>query len=89
MEQIFLTVSSKGQVVIPAAFREELGIEGGTRIAARLEGGRLILDPESLTAKLRRIEQMRGITAGGPSGTEILLEDRRLERERELREEGW
>jgi AbrB family looped-hinge helix DNA binding protein len=88
MEQ-YLTVSSKGQIVIPAGMREELGISAGTRIAVRLEGGRVILDPESLTAKLRRVEQMRGMTAGGRPGTEILLEDRQQERERELREEGW
>ena len=89
MEQVYLTVSSKGQIVIPAAFRQELGIEQGTRVAARLEGGRVILDPENLAAKLRRIDEMYGCTAGGPSGTEMLLEDRRIERERELREEGW
>jgi AbrB family looped-hinge helix DNA binding protein len=89
MEMISITVSSKGQIVIPASVREELGIERGTRMAVRVEGGHVILDPQSLEAKLRRIKAMRGYTAGGPSGTDILLEDRRLERERELREEGW
>jgi hypothetical protein len=29
------------------------------------------------------------MTAGGPSGTDLLLEDRRLEHERHLREKGW
>jgi AbrB family looped-hinge helix DNA binding protein len=89
MEQIFTTVSTKGQLVIPAQFREALGIKAGTRIAVRLEGGRVVLDPETIAAKLRKIRQMRGSTAGLPSGTDILLEDRRLERERELLEEGW
>jgi AbrB family looped-hinge helix DNA binding protein len=89
MEQILVTVSSKGQLVIPAKIREALGIESGTRVAIYQEGGRLILDPQSLEAKLRRIKAMRGYTAGGRSGTEILLEDRRLERERELRDEGF
>lgn len=89
MEQIFTIVSSKGQMVIPASIREELGIEPGTRVAVRLEGTRVILEPESLTAKLRRIDEMQGCTAGLPSGTDLLLEDRRLERERELAEEGW
>jgi hypothetical protein len=32
---------------------------------------------------------MRGCTAGYPSGTEMLLEDRRIERQRELEENGW
>jgi AbrB family looped-hinge helix DNA binding protein len=89
MNRAFTTVSSKGQMVIPAVFRESLGIEPGTRVAIRQEGTRLILEPETLTAKLRLISEMRGCTAGLPSGTEMLLEDRRLERRRELEEEGW
>ncbi len=89
MEKVYATVSSKGQLVIPAAIRQELGIEPGTRVAVRLEGTNVILEPETLAAKLRLIQAMRGITAGGPSGTDMLLEDRRLERERELAEEGW
>ena len=89
MQRLFTTVSSKGQLVIPAAIRESLGIEPGTRVAIRQEGTRLILEPETLAAKLRKISEMRGCTAGLPSGTDILLEDRRLERQRELEEEGW
>jgi AbrB family looped-hinge helix DNA binding protein len=89
MEQVFTTVSSKGQLVIPAAIREALGIEAGTRVAIRQEGTRLILEPETLAAKLRLIKEMRGCTAGLSSGTDMLLEDRRLERARELAEEGW
>ncbi|MGA9062111.1 MAG: AbrB/MazE/SpoVT family DNA-binding domain-containing protein [Terracidiphilus sp.] len=88
-EPVYATVSSKGQLVIPAAIREALGIERGTRVAIRQDSGRLILDPQSLAAKLRRIDEMKGCTSGFPSGTDTLLEDRRLERERELREEGW
>jgi AbrB family looped-hinge helix DNA binding protein len=89
MEQIYITVSSKGQMVIPAAFREELGIEPGTRVAVRLEGTRVILEPYSLAAKLRRIDELQGLTAGGPSMTDELLKDRRREREMELAKDGW
>ena len=88
MAQIYATVSSKGQLVIPASIREELGIEPGTRIAFTVEGTRVVLEPDSLAMKLRRIKEMRGCTAGFPPGSEMLLEDRRLERERELAEEG-
>ncbi|MGA2205556.1 MAG: AbrB/MazE/SpoVT family DNA-binding domain-containing protein [Terracidiphilus sp.] len=87
--ELFATVSTKGQMVIPAAIRESLGIEPGTRVAIRQEGDAVVLRPETLAAKLRLIEKMHGCTAGGPSGTDMLLEDRRLERQRELREEGW
>ncbi len=89
MEQVYITVSSKGQMVIPAAIRQELGIEPGTRVAVRREGPELILKPETLAAKLAMIKKMRGCAAGFPSGTEILLEDRRIERERELAEDGY
>ena len=88
-DPVYATVSTKGQLVIPAAIREALGIEPGTRVAIRQEGSRVIIDLETLSAKLRRIDEMCGYTAGGPSMTDELLEDRRRERERELREEGW
>jgi hypothetical protein len=43
----------------------------------------------TLEEKLRLIKALRGLTAGGPSMRDELLEDRRLERKRELAEEGW
>ena len=89
MEQQFTTVSSKGQLVIPAPIRESMGIEPGTRVAIRQEGTRLILEPQTLAAKLKLIKELRGLTAGGPSMTDELLEDRRREREAELAKDGW
>jgi AbrB family looped-hinge helix DNA binding protein len=89
MEQIFTTVSSKGQMVIPAAIRESMGIEPGTRVAVRLEGARLVLEPQTLAAKLRILDELCGLTAGGPSMTDMLLEDRRREREMELAKDGF
>jgi AbrB family looped-hinge helix DNA binding protein len=89
MEQVFATVSSKGQMVIPASIRESLGIEPGTRVAVRQEGTRVVLEPITRAAKRRLIEELRGCTAGGPSGTDMLLEDRRRERELELTKDGF
>lgn len=89
MAKTYATISSKGQLVIPAAIRESMGIEAGTRVAIHQEGSRVILEPETLRAKLEMIEKMRGITADLPSGTDLLLEERRRERERERTEEGW
>jgi len=88
-EELFAIVSTKGQMVIPAAIRESLGIEPGTRVAIRQEGAEVVLRPETMATKLNLIEKMHGCTQGGSSGTDLLLEERRLERERELREEGW
>jgi AbrB family looped-hinge helix DNA binding protein len=89
MEKTYSTVSSKGQIVVPVSVRQKLGIEAGTRVAFLIEGDRLILEPETLAAKLRLIEKLRGLTAGGPSMTDELLADRRLEREAELAKDGW
>ena len=76
-------------MVIPASIREAMGIEPGTRVAIRQEGARVILEPDTLAAKLRLIKELRGCTAGGPSGTDMLLEDRRRERELELAKDGF
>ena len=89
MGRVYTTVSTKGQVVIPAALRQELGIEAGTRIAIHVEGSRLVLDPESTAARLRLIDELQGLTAGGPSMTDSLLAERRREREIELAKDGW
>jgi len=89
MERAFSNVSTKGQVVIPAAIREKYGIGPGTRVEFIEEGPRIVLELDTIESRIQRIKALRGITAGGPSGTDLLLEERRLERERELREEGW
>jgi AbrB family looped-hinge helix DNA binding protein len=52
MRKLYSTMSSKGQVVVPAPIRETLGIEAGTRVAFWTEGSRLILEPETLASKL-------------------------------------
>jgi hypothetical protein len=49
----------------------------------------VILEPQTLAAKLRILKQLRGYTAGGPSMCDMLLEDRRREREIELAKDGW
>lgn len=89
MEQIFTTVSSKGQMVIPASIREALGIQAGTRILIRIEGEELVLVPQTCAAKLRLVDKLFGCTAGASSGTDMLLEDRRQEREMELAKDGF
>lgn len=87
-EPIYATVSSKGQLVIPAPIRDELGIGPGTRVAIRREGQEVVLTPVTVAAKLAAIRKMRGIASGGPSLCDELIEERRRERELE-RKEGW
>jgi AbrB family looped-hinge helix DNA binding protein len=49
-DELYATVSSKGQLVIPVAIREELGIGPGTRVAIRRVGPVLVLKPETVAA---------------------------------------
>jgi AbrB family looped-hinge helix DNA binding protein len=82
MEQVFTTVSTKGQLVIPAQLREALGIEPGTRVAIRQEGSELILRPQTKEVARQLIEELCGMTAGGYSMAEDLMAERRAEDER-------
>jgi len=74
-----LTVSTKGQLVIPADVRAELGIEPGSRIALTVENARIILQP----VNQRLAERLRGRFAGGPSMADELQRERREDRERD------
>ncbi len=76
------TVSSKGQVVIPAELREQLGLEKGTPATWSEERGRLVLTP--ITE--RRLNEIRGFLKPAP-GTGSMFEDLFAERERERKRE--
>jgi AbrB family looped-hinge helix DNA binding protein len=76
MIDTFTTVSSKGQVVIPAELREKLGIEAGTRIAVRIEKDHLILEP----IDEGYIRRLRGSLKGPDSLVEAREREHRLEK---------
>lgn len=42
---MLVKLSSKGQLVIPKAIREALGLRRGTRFQVRVDEGRVILEP--------------------------------------------
>jgi AbrB family looped-hinge helix DNA binding protein len=70
------TVSTKGQLVIPAEMRASLGIEPGTRIAVTLDGPRIVLEPVS--EKL--VDETRGLFARGPSLSQALKRERQKDK---------
>ena len=75
-------VSSKGQVVIPAELREQLGLKKGTPATWREEKGRLVLTP--ITEQ--RINEIMGCLKPAPvepSAFEGSFEERARERRRE------
>ena len=71
-------VSSKGQVVIPAELRQQLGLEKGTPATWSEEHGRLVLTP--ITE--RQLDEIRGFLRPVP-GTPTMFEESFAERERE------
>ncbi len=83
-------MGTKGQVVIPKAIREQIGIEPGDEVTFEPDGKevrvrRVADDPEE---RRKRIEALRGIFADVPGfSTEALAAERREERAREERRE--
>lgn len=82
MTQFFATVSSKGQLVIPAPIRDALGIGPGTRVTLRQDGEDVILTPVVRRTARDLIQKLAGMTAGGPSMADELIADRRSEDQR-------
>jgi AbrB family looped-hinge helix DNA binding protein len=72
------TISSKGQVVIPAKLRKRLGFKEGRKIVFSLEKDKLVISSVDWAA----VEALCGKYAGLFSEEEW-LEEKRLERERE------
>ncbi len=54
------TISSKGQLVIPREIRGALHLEPGDRLNIRLEGTRIVLEPE----KKNPVEELQGRYSG-------------------------
>lgn len=76
-----LTVGPKGQVVIPAELRRELGIEPGDKVVVERED-----DALKITSRKLIISKLRGKYADlGASLSEELLAERRAEAEAK----GW
>ncbi len=89
VEREYAIVGAKGELVIPATIRQKYGIGPGTRVEFIPDGPRLLLELDTVESRILKMKALRGITATEPSMTDALLEERRLERERELREDGW
>jgi AbrB family looped-hinge helix DNA binding protein len=70
------TVTTKGQLVIPAKLRRKYSIKKGTQVAFVEEENRLVLQP--ITPEF--IRSLRGSLGKDSKALEILLEERRRER---------
>jgi AbrB family looped-hinge helix DNA binding protein len=75
------TVSSKGQMVLPAPVRARLGLRAGTRIAITLqddESGPIVLRPITSDA----ISRLRGSFPGVGAALDYLNSERKRDRAR-------
>ena len=70
-------VTTKGQLVIPARLRRRFGIKKGTMVTFTEDDGRIIVQP--VTREF--IRGLRGSLKGEPSALEILLAERKRERQ--------
>ena len=78
MEESTVTVSTKGQLVIPAKIRTALQIKPGMRFAVLREQNQIILRP----VNRQFVDELRGITSGRASGSDMLVKQRRDEDKR-------
>jgi antitoxin PrlF len=77
-------VGVKGQVVIPKAIREQIGIRPGDEVSFETSGDEVRIR-RSADATTNRIKALRGTWAGDGVGTDALVAERRRERELEDR----
>lgn len=79
-------VGTKGQVVIPKAIRDQIGIEPGDEVTFKPDGQevRIRRTADDPIARAREVKALRGSWADSSGGgTDELLRERREEREAE------
>ena len=79
-----VTISSKGQLVIPVELRTKLGLKKGTRAVCTEENGRLVVAP--IERVLDEIQGFLKPQPGEPSAFEESLAERERQRQRERQE---
>jgi bifunctional DNA-binding transcriptional regulator/antitoxin component of YhaV-PrlF toxin-antitoxin module len=71
-----------GRLIVPAAFRKEMGIDKGDTVVMELHGDELRVRPAK--SALRRLqERLRSAVPEGVSIADELIDERRLEASRE------
>lgn len=75
-------VGDGGRLVIPVAFRRELGIEPGDAVTLRIEDGELRVESRARTIQWAQ-QLMRRYVPEGVSLVEELIQERREESSRE------
>ncbi len=71
-----ITLSAKGQIVIPRGIREKYNLKKGDRLLVRDENGRIVLE----VTESHPILGLRGVFKEKKGLTRALLEERKAER---------
>jgi len=70
------TVSTKGQVVVPARIRRKLGLQPGDSLEARIEGPHIVLTPRKARSRKARIvrDPLTGlpVLTAGPKAPKLM-----------------
>jgi AbrB family looped-hinge helix DNA binding protein len=78
-----VTISSKGQIVLPKRLREEMSIREGDRLELSREDDRLVLRPVVQPARERDWKRWRGVLSGTDALADHVREHRAdVERDR-------
>src|ERR1035441_5670425 len=84
-ENVTARINDNGRIVIPAEFRQRMGIKPGDTLFLTMEGD--VLKVEPYLARIRRIqESMRQLISPGRLLSDELIADRREEARREMEE---
>ncbi|HPC33772.1 MAG TPA: AbrB/MazE/SpoVT family DNA-binding domain-containing protein, partial [Syntrophales bacterium] len=76
MQRSIITVSGRGQIVIPRQIRNHLNIKPGRKLTIKVEGDSAVMTPLPDDP----VGHFCGIFREGPSLTEALLDQRRKDR---------
>jgi len=76
-----VTVGPDGRILVPVELRRTLGLQPGTRLVARVEDGRLVLEGREVV--LRRLQAQFEAIPPEVSLVDELIAERRREAERE------
>lgn len=71
MPTMYATLSSKGQITLPAEVRRALGLQPGQRLAVRIEDGHLVIDaPKDLdSVRAQSRSRLTGVQSKGKNST--------------------
>jgi len=73
MKEEITSMSSKGQVVLPASISEGIGITKGMKIAVIVKGDMIVMKP------LKRLSELQGIVKGMKGKSKEIVDELRRE----------